>query len=159
MFKKISVVLLIVFILLLIISRYADKNNSFIKDQTGKNIFINENLDFKKEVLFTTTGMADYAVAAPKNSKELYETSKHVVTGKAIASELCIDKESGFTYTLVKFHRDELIKGSIERKEFSVAYIGGYMSGEKYMEVHPDYRMSIIKGADEKEVREGLGIK
>ncbi len=130
-----------------------------IKDISEKSIFLKENLDFKKEVLFTATGMADYAVAPPKDDKELYETSKNVVSGKAVASELCIDKESGFTYTLVKFQKENLIKGDMKSKEFTVAYIGGYMSGEKYIEIHPDYKMSIIKGANENEVKEGLKNK
>lgn len=132
------------------------KKKSDFNYTSDKSIFLSEGLDFKKEVLFTATGMADYAFAAPRDSKELYETSKNVVTGKVIASELCINKESGFSYTLVKFHRDELIKGNIENKEFTVAYIGGYMSGEKYMEIHPDFKMSIIKGVDENQARENL---
>lgn len=130
-----------------------------IKDISEKSIYLSENLDFQKDVLFTANGMADYAVAPPKDAKELYETSKNIVSGKAVATELCIDKESGFTYTLVKFQKTDLFKGAMENKDFTVAYIGGYMSGEKYIEIHPDYEMSIIKGSNENEVKEGLKNK
>ncbi len=157
--KRKSVLLSISLILILIFSGCAKKNISSINDQNEKNIYLSENLDCNKEILFTAIGTADYAVVAPKDINELYETSKYVVSGKAVASELCIDKETGFTYTLVKFQKQDLIKGDMSGRDFTVAYIGGYMSGEKYMEVHPDFRMSIIKGADQKEVKEGLRDK
>lgn len=159
MLKIKSLLLPISLILILIFGGCAKKNISSINDQNEKNIYLSENLDFNKEVIFTAIGIADYAVAAPKDINELYETSKYVVSGKAVASELCIDKETGFTYTLVKFQKQDLLKGDMSGRDFSVAYIGGYMSGEKYMEVHPDFKMSIIKGTDEKEVKEELRDK
>lgn len=156
MFKKKALLLSILFLTILLLSGCAKKDVSSFKNESEKSIFLSENLDFQKEVLFTATGMADYAVVAPRDSKELYDASKYVVIGKAIASELCIDKESGFTYTLVKFNKENLIKGNIDSKEFTVTFIGGYMSGEKYIEMHPDYKMGILKGANENEVKESL---
>lgn len=126
-----------------------NKENQSI-NEVGENIVLKEDLDFSKDIIVNSVVEADYYILPPKDVKELDSWSKEIISGEAISLELIIDPD-GYTYTIVTFRVNEVLKGDKVGNEVSVFFEGGYISGEKYIEVHPIFKVSVEKFPESEE--------
>lgn len=148
--KRVLILLILIFTIFLSGCRYIyDFSNEIIVDGEGKVFVLDEDLDFSKDIISISPIEKDNS----ESIKELFSETEVIVSGQAISSEVIVEPD-GFTYTIVNFKINEVYYGGDNSSgdDLLVYFIGGYMSGKKFIEYHPE--SELVKSGSSIEILE-----
>ena len=113
------------------------QSESFVEDEFAYEI--KENLDENTPLLYSGPIFGCFTQAPPSTSKELFDEANLIVLGTVIETKVLVSKENESEKTNVTLSVEKIYKGDLDTKTIGLSFMGGVLSGEKYIETHPKH--------------------
>lgn len=156
---KISKILIITLMLMFILSGCnIGKHKIEEKSEISVSKVINYQGDRNREVYKISDINVDYEAIKCPTSKELFRKASLIIEGKAISSKTTLGP-SGIANTFVKFKIAKTYKGQHKEKTIEVAFIGGYVNAEDYLDNISSEEFPIKDGIDKESLKELISGK